>query len=94
MHAMCLTLTWLARGMRNGNTDVVMIFQQARHQGRFTCAGSGRNDVNIAFFYDFAWWFSRWYVFVNYNTTQCFSEFQTACCKIWLLYRLIWQVRI
>ena len=50
MHTMCLTLTRLARSMRNGNTDVVMIFQQARHQGRFTCAGSGRNDVNIAFF--------------------------------------------
>ena len=45
-----LTLSRLARGMRNGNTDIVMIFQQARHQGRFTCAGSGRNDVNIAFF--------------------------------------------
>lgn len=50
MHAMRLTLTRLARGMRNGNTDIVMIFQQARHQGRFTRAGSGGNDVNIAFF--------------------------------------------
>ena len=50
MHTMFLTLTRLTSGMRNRNTNVVMIFQQARHQGRFTCAGSGRNNVNIAFF--------------------------------------------